>query len=109
MSNISGRMPSPRRPALRPWNANDGQAEGDQGVTTQPAKSAADINLSDTEFWGWPPDERRAAFAALRAGEHPPFFAEPESPFAEQGPGYYALVRHADVAEASRNPAVFSS
>jgi cytochrome P450 len=78
-------------------------------VTTQPAISAADINLSDTEFWGWPLDDRRAAFAALRAGEHPPFFAEPESPFGEPGPGYYALVRHADVAEASRNPGVFSS
>ena len=69
----------------------------------------ADINLSDTEFWGRSLADRRAAFATLRAGEHPPFFAEPESPFAEQGPGYYALVRHADVAEASRNPEVFSS
>jgi cytochrome P450 len=71
--------------------------------------SAADINLSDTEFWGLPLADRRAAFAALRTGEHPPFFEEPESPFAERGPGYYALVRHADVVEASRNPQVFSS
>ncbi len=86
-----------------------GQAEGDRGVTTQPAMSAADINLSDTEFWGWPLEDRRAAFAALRVGEHPPFFAEPESPFAEQGPGYYALVKHADVVEASRHAEVFSS
>ncbi|HYA51100.1 MAG TPA: cytochrome P450, partial [Streptosporangiaceae bacterium] len=74
-----------------------------------PAISAADIDLSDTEFWGWPLAERRAAFAVLRAAEHPPFFAEPETPFAERGPGYYALVRHADVAEASRLPEVFSS
>ena len=78
-------------------------------MTTQPPMPVADINLSDTEFWGRPLADRRAAFATLRAGEHPPFFAEPESPFAEQGPGYYALVRHADVAEASRNPEVFSS
>ncbi len=74
-----------------------------------PDMSVADINLSDTEFWGRPLTDRQAAFATLRAGEHPPFFAEPESPFAEQGPGYYALVRHADVVEASRNPDVFSS
>ncbi len=78
-------------------------------MTAQPPMSVADINLSDTEFWGRPLAERQAAFAALRAGEHPPFFAEPESPFGEQGPGYYALVRHADVVHASRKPDVFSS
>jgi methyl-branched lipid omega-hydroxylase len=79
-------------------------------VTAQhPPLSRADIDLSDTEFWGRPPGERQAAFAVLRAEEHPPFFAEPETPFAEPGPGYYALVRHADVVEASRNPEVFSS
>ena len=30
-------------------------------------------------------------------------------PFATSGEGYYALVRHADVVEASRNPDVFCS
>jgi methyl-branched lipid omega-hydroxylase len=75
----------------------------------RPDMPVADINLSDTEFWGRPLTDRQAAFATLRAGEHPPLFAEPESPFAGQGPGYYALVRHADVVEASRNPDVFSS
>jgi methyl-branched lipid omega-hydroxylase len=79
-------------------------------VTAQhPALSRADIDLSDTEFWGRPLAERQAAFAILRAEEHPPFFAEPETPFTEPGPGYYALVRHAEVVEASRNPEVFSS
>ncbi len=71
--------------------------------------ATGDIDLSDTAFWGLPTADRQAAFARLRAGDHPPFFAEPESPFAEQGPGYYALVRHADVTEASRNPGVFCS
>ena len=33
----------------------------------------------------------------------------PESPFGDDDRGYYALVRHADVAEASRNPELFSS
>jgi methyl-branched lipid omega-hydroxylase len=86
------------------------RAEGGRRVTAQhPALSRADIDLSDTEFWGRPLAERQAAFAVLRAEEDPPFFAEPETPFAEPGPGYYALVRHADVVEASRNPEVFSS
>lgn len=75
----------------------------------QPPLSTDDINLSDTAFWGLPSSERRAAFARLRALEHPRFFPEPESPFGEPGPGYYALVRHADVVEASRNPEIFSS
>ena len=67
------------------------------------------IDLSANEFWELPLPERAAAFARLRAEGRPRFFAEPEVPFAEQGPGYYALVRHADVAEASRHPELFSS
>ena len=67
------------------------------------------IDLSANEFWGLPLAERAAAFARLRAEPHPRFFAEPEAPFAEPGPGYYALVRHADVAEASKHADVFSS
>ncbi len=70
---------------------------------------APPVNLSDDAFWALPLGDRHAAFAALRRLPQPPFFPEPEVPFAEPGPGYYALVRHADVAEASRNPAVFSS
>src|SRR5215469_13132620 len=67
------------------------------------------IDLSANEFWGLPLTERAAAFAQLRAEPRPRFFEEPETPFSEQGPGYYALVRHADVVEASKYPAVFSS
>jgi methyl-branched lipid omega-hydroxylase len=78
-------------------------------MTQQSAMSLADIDLSDTEFWARPLAEREAAFAVLRAAAPPPFFAEPETPFAEPGPGYYALVRHADVVAASRDPEVFSS
>ena len=85
-------------------------AEGGPPVTAeQPVVAMADIDLSDTEFWGWPLATRRAAFATLRAAGRPPFYAEPESPFGETGPGYYALARHADVVEASRHPQVFSS
>ncbi len=68
-----------------------------------------EIDLSDTEFWGLPLADRAAAFALLRAQPRPQFYVEPEVPFAEQGPGYYALVRHADVVEASRRADVFCS
>src|SRR5438309_11548686 len=71
--------------------------------------TVAGIDLSDMEFWGLPLPERAAAFALLRTQPRTPFFAEPETPFAEKGPGYYALVRHADVVEASRKPEIFSS
>ncbi|HEX8008858.1 MAG TPA: cytochrome P450 [Trebonia sp.] len=71
--------------------------------------SAAEIDLSANEFWGLPLPERAASFALLRARQRPQFFAEPEAPFAEKGAGYYALVRHADVVEASKRPEVFCS
>ncbi len=71
--------------------------------------TVAGIDLSDNTFWGLPLADRAAAFAQLRAQGRPPFFAEPETPFSEVGPGYYALVRHADIVEASRHPDVFSS
>ena len=68
-----------------------------------------DVDLSDFAFWGRPPAEREAAFALLRAEEQPVFYAEPETPFGPPGGGYYALVKHADVVAASRNPEVFCS
>jgi cytochrome P450 len=69
----------------------------------------AEIDLSDNAFWGLPLTDRAAAFALLRAQPRPRFYAEPEAPFVEPGPGYYALVRHADVVEASRHADVFCS
>jgi methyl-branched lipid omega-hydroxylase len=71
--------------------------------------TVAGIDLSDNAFWSLPLADRAVAFAQLRAQGRPPFFAEPETPFSEVGPGYYALVRHADIVEASRHPDVFSS
>jgi len=71
----------------------------------------ADINLSDVDFWNRPPEERERAFALLRGQPHPLFFAEPD--FTDlgltPGPGYYALVRHADVLEVSRRSDIFCS
>ena len=73
-----------------------------------PPLAVEHIDLSDTEFWGWPMADRQAAFAMLRSLDHPPFYEEPEF-MGQTGPGYYALVRHADVVAASRNPEVFCS
>jgi cytochrome P450 len=71
--------------------------------------TGAATDLSDMAFWGLPLADRAAAFARLRAQQRPQFYAEPVVPFGEKGPGYYALVRHADVVEASRHPEVFCS
>ncbi|MCW2615141.1 MAG: cyp [Frankiales bacterium] len=67
------------------------------------------IDLSDEEFRARPPAEREAAFLALRRHPRIPFFAEPDFPFIEQGPGYYAVTRHADVDAISSRPALFCS
>src|SRR5437588_3274688 len=63
-----------------------------------------DDDLADPEFWRRPPHERLAAFARLRALDAPVRFAEGPG-----RPGFHALVRHADVVEASRTPEVFLS
>ncbi|WP_327085243.1 cytochrome P450 [Nonomuraea sp. NBC_01738] len=68
-----------------------------------------DIDLADLDFWRNPLKERNEAFARLRQLEHPVFFPEKKVPFLRSGAGFYALVRHADVVEASRNAKVFSS
>lgn len=69
----------------------------------------ADLDLSQIPFWARSQAERMAAFRKLRELERPVFVPEQAVPFIGGGPGYYALVRHADVTEASRNAAVFSS
>ncbi len=72
-------------------------------------ESVEDIDLSALEFWERPLDERMRAFAALRGRPGPTFYRELSMPFVRVGDGYWALVRHADVSEASRHPDVFSS
>ncbi len=74
-----------------------------------PSPAASGIDLSQNEFWALPLAERHEAFAELRKLDSPPFFADPETPFTTEDQGYYALVRHADVIEASRHADVFSS
>jgi methyl-branched lipid omega-hydroxylase len=70
---------------------------------------SADLDISQIPFWALPQADRMEAFRRLRQLERPAFVQEQTVPFIGGGPGYYALVRHADVVEASRNAAVFSS
>ncbi|RSS80198.1 cytochrome P450 [Streptomyces sp. WAC06614] len=73
---------------------------------TIPAQSGAgrgEPGLGDPAFWQQPPAARLAAFARLRALDAPVHVDE------GRGRGHYALVRHADVQEASRLPKVFAS
>jgi cytochrome P450 len=75
--------------------------------------SVDEIHLSDVAFWLRPLEEREGAFATLRA-ERPLSFHAEADPRAlgldlPQGPGYWAVTRHADVLEVSRQPEVFCS
>ena len=73
--------------------------------------SVDEIDLSLREFWLRPVEEREGAFATLRAERPIPFFKEEEIPDLPLpvGPGYWALTRHADILEASRNPEIYCS
>jgi cytochrome P450 len=78
-------------------------------MATLEERRPAETDLSDLTFWSRPRAERERAFARLRELDRPAFFRELKLPFIKAGAGYYALVRHADVVEASRTPEVFSS
>ena len=75
----------------------------------KPIISAADFDLSDHDFWARPMSEREHAFQLLRGLDRPAFYEEREISFAPKGPGYHALVKHADILEVSRNAEVFCS
>ena len=70
-----------------------------------------EINLSDPEFWGLPIDVREEAFLTLREERPLAFFPEPEDmpAWIPRGPGYYAVTKHHDILEASRQPEIFCS
>jgi cytochrome P450 len=65
--------------------------------------SIVESSLVSLDFWAKPQVERDEVFASLRAAEEPVFCPVPDEP------GFYALTRYEEVAEASRNPRVFSS
>jgi cytochrome P450 len=72
-----------------------------------------DINLSDMEFWKLPLTQRDEAFATLRrekpVSKHDDFAPLGSVIGLPPSDGYFALVRHRDVAEVSRSPEVFLS
>ncbi|MBT2395920.1 cytochrome P450 [Streptomyces sp. ISL-100] len=72
-------------------------------ASTQHMLRAHNADLADPLFWQLPRSERLKAFALLRGLDAPVRFGE--SP----GNGFYALVKHADVMEASRQPRQFAS
>lgn len=61
-----------------------------------------DVDLADPLFWRLPRTDRLEAFARLRKLDAPVYFDAP-------GRGFSALVKHADVQEASRLPRQFAS
>lgn len=67
------------------------------------------IDLSDRDFWLEDPAIRHAVFDRLRREQPFAFFAEPEVPGLEAGPGYWAVTRHADLDAISSQPALFCS
>lgn len=73
-----------------------------------PRRWPEDVPLADLDFWAAPLAGRERGFARLRETWPMPYYPEPESPL-EPGPGFWALTRHADVAEASRRPEDFCS
>jgi len=73
-------------------------------------------DLGNLSFWQRPVAEREEAFRVLRANPEPQFFPEYQSmwlrdykPDFETSRGFYALVKHAHITEASRRPEDFCS
>ena len=67
------------------------------------------VHLGEIAFWMQPPEQVHAGFAALRRLPALSFHSEFEVPFLPRGPGYWAVVRHADVLEVSRDAERFCS
>ncbi|WP_376778523.1 cytochrome P450 [Kitasatospora kifunensis] len=73
------------------------------------AGGLAAVDLADPAFWRRPADQRAAAFRQLRALDAPVYFVERPGGLLRRERGFHALVRHADVLAASRQPQVFRS
>lgn len=71
---------------------------------------AAAINLGDNiGFWAAPLEDRLAAYRTLRDEAPYSFHPEPATDRFPEGPGFWALARHADVLAASKSPELFCS
>ncbi|MFP6623462.1 MAG: cytochrome P450, partial [Myxococcota bacterium] len=72
--------------------------------------SVDEIDLSALEFWARPWEEREGAFQTLRHEKPMSFHAEPDTRgLVPQGPGYWAVTKHADILRSSREAKLFCS
>ena len=65
--------------------------------------------VSSRVFWSQPASQRAVAFGELRRTAPVSFQAPPDFGAGGTGPGFWAVMRHADVVSVSRNPALFCS
>ncbi|MFI1827272.1 cytochrome P450 [Streptomyces sp. NPDC020412] len=77
-------------------------------VPTPPLR-LADVDLADASFWALPRARRLETFALLRTLDAPVRFGAANGRRGKGAGGFHALVRHADVQEASRDPRRFAS
>ena len=66
-------------------------------------------HLADLDFWACPPAERDEVFARLRASRGPVHVPGSRDSGGALLPEFYALTRHDQITEVSRNPRTFSS
>jgi cytochrome P450 len=79
--------------------------------TSLPHVPLSEIDLSSPEFWTADRAWREGAFRTLRDEKPFAFFEErviEDAPF-PPGPGYYAVTRHDDIWQISRNPQLYCS
>ncbi|MDE0846376.1 MAG: cytochrome P450 [Actinomycetota bacterium] len=76
-----------------------------------PEWNVSHINLMDSEVWLQGAEIIDAEIARLHAEAPLDWFEEPlaENEFLQAGPGYWSIIRHADIGTISRNPEIFSS
>jgi cytochrome P450 len=79
-------------------------------VTAVPITSAAEADPGHLAFWARPDEQRVAAFAELRALDAPQWIPfRNRMPFTPSADGFLAVVRHAHVVAASRDPGLFGN
>jgi len=91
-----------------------GRSVGCDEVEPNQTLTADEIDLSDLTFWARPLEEREGAFKTLRQKRPLAYMPAPQIELPSSIPmpeltGYYAVTRHADVLEASRQPELFCS
>lgn len=78
-------------------------------MTPQTSLKLDEIQLASEGFWTMPESERIGAFALLRRERPVSWHEEFEIPGLPKGPGFWSVVRYADIQHVSRNPKIFLS